>query len=107
MKLPSTKSKNQYKKKLLDLRKKIKSVEKEIQALTSYDSSSKRETSSHKSAPVEKNTNDRKRFANYLGAGSIQTVGMHKYHRQDIINKSIYIVAGTLFVLLLIWLIFR
>lgn len=107
MKLPFIKNKDPHKKKLLDIRKKIKSVEKEIQALTSYDSSSKRAKSSHKSAPVEKNTDDRRRFTNYLGAGSIQTVGMHKYHRQDIINKSIYIVAGTLFVLLLIWLIFR
>lgn len=107
MKLPFIKNKDLYKKKLLDIRKKIKGVEKEIQALTSYDSSAKRAKSSNKSAPAEKNAGDRKRFANYLGAGSIQTIGMHKYHRQDIINKSIYIVAGALFVLLLIWLIFR
>lgn len=107
MKLPFVNNKDPYKKKLLDIRKKIKSVEKEIQAITSNDSSSKRAQSSHKSAPAEKNTDDRSKFVNYLGAGSIQTVGMHKYHKQNIINKTIYIVAGTLFVLLLIWLIFR
>ena len=99
--------KNPYKKRIRDIDREIKNVEKEIRELTSYDRSAKRLHVSNIKEPVVRDTDDKTKLANYLGAGSIQTLGMHKYHKQDIKTKSVYIIIGVFFILLLIWLIFK
>ncbi|MCK9555975.1 hypothetical protein M0R36_09215 [bacterium] len=98
---------NHYNKKIRELDREINKVKREIIKITSNDTSSKRRELTRETPDSPKDGDERKKLANYLGAGSIQTLGMHKYHKEDLRNKIIYAIVGILFVLALIWLISR
>ncbi len=98
---------NHYNKKIKELDREINKVKREIIRITSNDTSSKRRELTREIPDSPKDGDERKKLANYLGAGSIQTLGMHKYHKEDLRNKIIYAIVGILFVLALIWLISR
>ncbi|MDD5645408.1 MAG: hypothetical protein PHO00_08205 [bacterium] len=98
---------NHCNKKIKELDREINKIKREIIKITSNDNSLKRKEHPRESEILIKNGDERKKLANYLGAGSIQTLGMHKYHKEDLRNRVIYIIVGILFLLTLIWLIFR